>query len=56
MIHSLARLWNNAQIGSCNQPVTSNETNVSCSRKQRESLIALELTPEMYPSIMSQTG
>ena len=32
---NLVRLWNHARIRSWNQPVVSNKSKVSCSRKQR---------------------
>ena len=59
----LVRLWNkklfayvnHARIRSWNQPVLSNESNVSCSRKQRGPLMGLELTTDRYPPIMNQT-
>ena len=38
-----------------NQPVQSNEGKVSCSRKQWEPLMGLELTPDRHPPIASQT-
>ena len=46
---------NHARIRSWNQPVLSNESKVSCSRKQREPLMGLKLTTDRYPPIMSQT-
>jgi len=35
---------NHARIDSWNQPVLSNEANISCSKKQREPLMGLKLT------------
>ena len=46
---------NHARIRSWNQPVLSNESKVSCSRKQREPLMGFELTTDKYPPITSQT-
>ena len=46
---------NHARIRSWNQPVLSNESKVSCSRKQRGPLMGLELTTDRYPPITSQT-
>jgi len=40
---------NHAGIRSWNQPVLSNQSKVSCSRKQRGSLMGLELTTDRYP-------
>ena len=40
----LVRLWNHTRIRSWNQPVLSNNENISCSRKQREPLMGLEPT------------
>ena len=59
----LVPLWNKqffayvkqTQIRSWNQPVLSNESKVSCSRKQRGLLMGLELTTNRYPLITSQT-
>ena len=42
-------------IHSWNQPVLSNEGKVSCSRKQWEPLIGLELMTDRHPPITSQT-
>ena len=57
------RLWNkqsfahvnHARIRSWNQPVLSNESKTSCSRKQRGPLMELELATDRYPPITSQT-
>ena len=46
---------NHTQIHSWNQPVLSNQSKVSCSRKQRGPLIGLKLTTDKYPPITSQT-
>jgi len=46
---------NHARICFWNQPVLSNESKISCSRKQRGPLMGLELTTDMYPPITSQT-
>ena len=46
---------NHARIRSWNQPVLSSEGKVSCSRKQREPLMGLELMNDGYPPITSQT-
>ena len=45
---------NHAQIRSCNQPVPSNEAKVSCSRKQRMSLVGPELKTVRHPPITCQ--
>ena len=55
----LDRLWNmqlfsyvnRARIRSCNQPVRSNESKVSCSRKQRGPFMGLEHTTDRYPRV-----
>jgi len=39
-----------------NQPILSNEGKVSCSKKQREPLMVLELTTDRHPPIPSQTS
>jgi len=44
-----------ARISSWNQPVLNNEGKVTCSRKQRERLVGLELTTDRHPPITSQT-
>jgi len=44
------------RIRSWNQPVPSNESAISCLRKQRGSLMGLELTTDRYPPITSQTS
>ena len=41
---------NHARIPSWSQPVLRNEGNISCSRKQRESFMGLELTTDQLPS------
>ena len=46
---------NHARIRSWNQPELSNQSNVSCSRKQRGPLVGLELTTDRYPPITDQT-
>ena len=46
---------NHAQIHAWNQPVLSNEGKVSCSRKQREPLMGLELTTDRHQPITSAT-
>ena len=46
---------NHAQIHAWNQPVLSNEGKVSCSRKQREPLMGLQLTPDRLPPNTCQT-
>ena len=52
---SWVQLWNqhffvnHTPIHSWNQLVFSNERKVSCSRKQREPLMGLELTTDRYP-------
>jgi len=46
---------NHARIHSWNQPILSNEDNISCSRKQQQPLIGLELTTDRHPLITSQT-
>jgi len=45
-----------ARIRSWNKPLLSNEGNVSCSRKNPEPLIVLELTTDRHPAITSQTS
>jgi len=37
------------------EPILSNEGKVSCSRKQWQSLMGLELTTDRHPTITSQT-
>jgi len=46
---------NHNRIWSWNQPVLSIEGKVSCSSKQQEPLMWLELLADRHPSIMSQT-
>ena len=46
---------NHARIRSWNQPVLSNQSKVSCSRKLRGPLMGLVLTTDRYPPITSQT-
>jgi len=43
--HTRIRLWN--------QPALSNESKVSCSRKQRETLMGFELTTDRHSPITS---
>ena len=52
---SLIAYVNHARIRSWNQPVLSNQSKVSCSRKQRGPLMGLELTTNRYPPITSPT-
>ena len=47
---------NHARIHSWNQPVLSNESKVSCTRKQRGPLMGLKLTTDRYPPIWTDTG
>ena len=44
-----------ARIRTLNQQVLINEDNDSCSRKQRNPLMGLELTTDRHPPITSQT-
>jgi len=44
---------NHARIRSWNQPVLSNEGKVSCSTKQRQPLMGLELKTDKHPRITS---
>ena len=48
-------LLNHARIRSWKQPVLSNESKVSCSRKQWRPLMGLEFTTDRYPAITSRT-
>ena len=51
MKQTLFAYVNHARIRSWNQPILSNEGNVSCSRKQREPLMGLELMTDKQPQI-----
>ena len=46
---------NHTRIRSWNQPVLSNKGKVSCSRKQLEPLMGLEIKTDRHPPITSQT-
>ena len=56
MKQTLFAYVNHAWIRSWNQPVLSNEGKVSCSRKQQEPLLGLDLTTDRHPSTLIQTG
>jgi len=53
--HAILAYVNHARIHSWNQPVLSNEGNVSCSRKQWECLIWHELMTDRHPPTTSET-
>ena len=53
--HAIFAYVTHSPICSWNQPVLSNESKVSCSRKQRVPLMGLELTTDKHPLITSQT-